>query len=93
MPHEGQAALNLEAEGDGKASGNLIKSIFQVAGITRRLMSVSRICELGHKCIFNADKAEVIANDGTALCTFKREGGLYVAEMKLQAPEGFQRPA
>ena len=73
--------------------GNSIKSIFQVAEITRPLMSVSRVCELGHKCVFDDSKAEVIAKNGTVLCTFKRKGGLYVAEMKLKAPEGFHRPA
>ena len=90
--NEGQVTLNLEA-GNGQQGGNLIKSIFQVAEITRPLMSVSRICELGHKCVFDEDKAEVITKNGTVLCTFKRKGGLYVAEMKLKSPEGFQRPA
>ena len=56
-------------------------------------MSVSRVCELGHKCVFDENKAEVLSKNGTVLCTFKRKGGLYVAEMKLKAPEGFQRPA
>ena len=85
--------LNLEADGMGNLPGNLIKSVFQVAEITRPLMSVSRVCELGHKCIFDHEKAEVVAKNGKVLCTFRREGGLYVAEMKLKAPEGFQRPA
>ena len=75
------------------AAGNMIKSVFQVAEITRPLMSVSKICELGHKCIFDDEKAEVITKNGKVLCTFKRKGGLYVAEMTLKAPEGFQRPA
>ena len=94
VPNEGQVTLNLEASGGGKGGGgNLIKSIFQVAEITRPLMSVSRVCELGHKCVFDDEKAEVIAKNGTVLCTFRRKGGLYVAEMKLKAPEGFHRPA
>ena len=93
VPNEGQVTLNLEANGMGNLPGNLIKSVFQVAEITRPLMSVSRVCELGHKCIFDQEKAEVVAKGGKVLCTFRREGGLYVAEMKLKAPEGFQRPA
>ena len=91
VPNEGQVALNLEAGPEGKSS--LIKSIFQVAEITRPLMSVSRVCELGHKCIFDAEKADVMSKNGTLLCTFKRKGGLYVAEMKLKALDGFHRPA
>ena len=56
-------------------------------------MSVSRVCELGHKCVFDDEKVQVISKDGKVLCTFKRKGGLYVAEMKLKSPEGFQRQA
>ena len=63
VPNEGQVMLNLEATINGKPGGNLIKSIFQVAEITRPLMSVSRVCELGHKCVFDEDKAEVIAKN------------------------------
>ena len=92
VPNEGQATLNLEAEG-GSGKHNFIKSIFQVAEITRPLMSVSKICELGHKCVFDENKADVIAKDGTVLCSFQRKGGLYVAQMRLKSPEGFQRPA
>ena len=91
--NEGQVTLNLEANGFGDLPGILIKSVFQVAEITRPLMSVSHICELGHKCVFDDEKAEVVAKNRKILCTFRREGGLYVAEMKLKAPEGFQRPA
>ena len=92
VPNEGQLTLNLEANcGGGKQ--NQIKSIFQVAEITRPLMLVSRICQLGHNCVFDAEKAEVVTKSGVVLCTFQRKGGLYVAQMKLKSPEGFQRPA
>ena len=93
VPNEGQVTLNLEATINGKPGGNQIKSIFQVAETDRPLISVSRVCELGHKCVFDEDKAEVIAENGTVLCSFKRKGGLYVAEMKLKAPACCQRPA
>ena len=86
VPNEGQVKLNLEADGMGESPGNLIKSVFQVAEITRPLMSVSRVCELGHKCIFDDEKAEVVAKSGKVLCAFRREGGLYVAEMKFESP-------
>ena len=91
VPSEGQVTLNLESDVAGKA--NLIKSVLQVTEITRPLMSVSKICDLGHRCIFDKDKAEVISKDGHVLCSFERKGGLYVTSMKLKAPEGFHRPA
>ena len=90
--NEGQVTLKLAAEAvrDGVI---LIKSVFQVAEITRPLRPVSRVCDLGHRCIFDADKAEFLSKTGTVLCTFKRKGVLYVAQMKFKAPEGSQRPA
>ena len=91
VPNEGQVALNMEAEVRG--ASNLIKSIFQVAEITCPLMSVSPIRDLGHRCLFDKDEAEVQTTDEKVLCTFERRGGLYVAAMKLEAPEGFHRPA
>ena len=91
MPNEGQVTLSMESDVGGKP--NSIKSVFQVAEVTRLLMSVSRTCDLGHRCIFEQNKAEVTAKDGTVLCTFERRGGVYVASMKLRAPEGVHRPA
>ena len=92
VPNEGQLTLNLEANGGG-GKQNQIKSIFQFAEITPPLMSVSRIGQLGHKCVFDAEKAEVVTKNGVVPCTFQRKCGLYVAQMKLKSPEGFQRPA
>lgn len=91
VPNEGQLTLNLESDVDGKQ--RLIQSVFQVAEITRPLMSVSRITDLGLKCVFGKNKAEVINEKEEILCTFTRKGGLYTARMKLKAPEGFHRPA
>ena len=72
---------------------NKIQSVFQIAEITRPLMSVSRITDLGLRCIFHEKKAEVVNDKGEILCTFERKGDLYVARMKLKTPEGFHRPA
>ena len=91
VPSEGQLKLNLEAM-VGEQS-NKIQSIFQVAEITRPLMSVSRISDLGLKCIFDDKKAEVVCAKGEVVCCVLRRGGLYVARMKSKAPEGFHRPA
>ena len=92
VPNEGQVTLNLLAEGS-KGGDNMIKSVFQIAEITRPLMSVSKICELGLKCVFDEHQPQVVSKNGKVLCTFERKGGLYVAKMTLKSPEGFQRPA
>ena len=87
MPNKGQVLLNLES-GTNKRP---IKSTFQVAEITRPLMSVSRICDLGMKCLFDNVKADVIDQNGDVVCSFIRDGGLYVAKMKFKKPDNFGR--
>ena len=86
--NEGQITLNMETLG---ADPHSVASTFQVAEVTRPLMSVSRICDQDFKCLFDKTKAEIftVKSDGTlgdVVCTFKREGGLYVAKLKLKCP-------
>ena len=84
----GQKSLNL-CDGEG----NNVKSVFQIAGVTRPLMSVGRICDEGHEVTFNAVTAVVKNPKGKEICRFERQpGGLYVAKMKLKSPMGFARP-
>ena len=69
----------------------LVRSTFQVADLTRPLMSVSQICAQGHRCIFEKDYAQVVTAEGEVICKFRRDNGLYVATMKLKAPSPFGR--
>ena len=87
VPNEGEVCLNLEHDPHG--FGNLIKSTFQVAEVTRPLMSVSRICDLGMECRFKHDEALVVNEQGKTVARFARQGGLYIARMRLKPPEGF----
>ena len=86
IPNLGQSQLNLtEGERD-------IQSIFQIAAVTRPLMSVGKICDEGHSITFNNIMAVVIGKDGDDNCKFHRkDGGLYVAKLKLKNPAGFGR--
>ena len=70
-----------------------LSSIFQVAGVTRPLMSVGRVCDQGMVCTFYDTHATVVAKDGREVCRFDRRGGLYVAQLTLKQPEGFTGPA
>ncbi len=92
MPNEGQVCLNLQPDmnNDGQQQ---VQSVFQVAYLTRPLMSVSQICEQGHKCVFEKDHALVISAEGATLVKFEKRSGLYVATMRLKAPTPFGRPA
>ena len=86
IPNLGQSSLNLS----DTTVGRDIQSVFQIAAVTRPLMSVGRICDEGHSITFDAVMAVVHANDGSEVCRFQRNGsGLYVAKLKLRLPAGF----
>ena len=86
IPNLGQSQLNLS---DPTISRD-IQSVFQIAAVTRPLMSVGRICDEGHTITFNAVTAVVHGQDGSELCRFQRNAnGLYVAKLKLRSPAGF----
>ena len=88
VPNEGQLLLNLES--DLKQGTRRLQSTFQVAEVTRPLMSFSRICDQGLKCIFDNQEALAIDNKtNKTVVSFERRGGLYIAKMRLRPPEGF----
>ena len=83
VSNDGQLVLNLEQEGVP------MQSTFQVAGITRPLMSVGRVCDQGLRCLLDDKEALVVNKQDGVVCRFERRGGLYVAKLKLKSP----RPA
>ena len=86
IPNMGESQLTLSDQNRD------LTSVFQIASVTRPLMSVGRICDQGHSITFDAVMAVVHAADGTELCKFERQnGGLYVAKLKLKNPAGFGR--
>ena len=88
IPNRGQMTLSLKTEG-----GQQINSTFQVCQTNRPLWSVGKICDSGCKVVFSKDKAEVVQETtGKAVCSFERQGGLYVGKLKLGPPKSFQRP-
>ena len=85
VPNEGQFNLNLQTQVNGHE--NLLRSCFQVAEITRPLMSVSRICDQDLVCEFDKKEARIKDQNGATICVFERRGGLYVTTMKLKQPD------
>ena len=84
IPNRGQMTLSLKTEGNQK-----INSTFQVCQTNRPLWSVGKICDSGCEVTFKADQAIVTQKStGKPVCNFKRQGGLYVATLKLSKPEG-----
>jgi hypothetical protein len=94
VPNEGQIVLNLEGDLGLQSGKRKMTSTFQVAEVTRPLMSVSRVCDKGMRCIFEDTHALIIdKKTGREVAKFERQGGLYIARMKLKPPEGFAGPA
>ena len=94
IPNQGQMTLALQCEGTNGKKGREIKTTFQVAKVSRPLWSVGRICDEGFGVKFMKDEALVLKKDGSIVCRFKRQGGLYVANMNLKNPlfkKSFQR--
>ena len=86
IPNLGQSQLNLSDCNVGRD----IQSVFQIAAVTRPLLSVGRICDEGHSITFNDVMAVVHDKEGGEICRFHRNpGGLYVAKLKLRSPAGF----
>ena len=86
IPNLGQSQLNLS----DTAVGRNIESVFQIAAVTRPLMSVGRMCDEEHSITFAAVMAVVHGKDGSEVWRFQRNGsGLYVAKPKLRSPAGF----
>ena len=99
IPNEGQMILNLEAS-NGDHAATEFEVTFQVADVSRPLLSVSKITDKGYKVEIDDVKAVITDPNGQQLCVFERVRGLYVAKMKLRKsacakPEGqsgFARP-
>ena len=84
VPNTGQVHLSLQTDGDIQ---NGIKTIFQIAKVSRPLMSVGRLCDVGLQVVFDKDKARVLDKDGYEACCFERQaGGLYIARFRLKKP-------
>ena len=92
IPNERQFILNLDAD-NGQGSATQFACTFQVADLTRPLMSVSQLCGQGFEVEFKDTRALVINSSGETVCRFQRSGQLYTSQMTLKAPELFPRPS
>ena len=86
----GQRSLNLQPINDATMD---LQSCFQIARVTRPLMSVGRICDNGLNVTFDEAKAVVSTKEGAQICVFERKpGGLYTGKFRLKRPSsGFAR--
>ena len=86
LPNQGEKHLNLAAPKDGGAI-SMVTSKFQIANVTRPLMSVGHICDQGLHVNFYALYAMVYDDKNQEVCRFNRsDSGLYICKMKLRSP-------
>ena len=79
--NKGQIKLRMKSKDE---SDFLMNSVFQVAEITRLLMSVSCMCGQDMICIFEKHQARVLDADSKIVVRFERDGGLYICTMKFR---------
>ena len=83
VPNEGECPLSFSVGEKGlDVSGK-----FQVAQVTRPLMSIGKICDKGNTMTFTKDKGIVNGPDGSQICVFERDRGLYVAKVRVKRDE------
>ena len=85
IANEGETELNLVT------GQRQIRSTFQMAKVSRPLMSVGKICDAGHKMLFDSKCAIVYDLKGKEICRFMRKGGLYLIKFRIKR-SGFTRP-
>ena len=91
--NEGQLVLNLEGDLGLQNDKRKMTSTIQVAEVFRTLMSVSRVCDKGMRCVFEDTHSLTIdEKTGREVAKFERQGGMYIARMKFKPPEGFAGP-
>ena len=54
---------------------------FQIAEVSRPLMSVSRLCEMGNRVLFGANGGVILNLHSGSATPFHKEDGVYVFEM------------
>ena len=72
LPNRGEKRLNLAAPKSGGGMGEIL-TVFQIANVTRPLMSVGRICDKGMKATFDSKCAIITDQNNREVCRFERK--------------------
>ena len=73
----------------GKKGPNQLSAVFQVAQVTRPLMSVSKICKDGrYDVLCRDDKAYILCRESKGVVAeFEKHNGLYVSTVQVKNPK------
>ena len=87
LPNEGEVHLNLVAPAEGEQVTEILTT-FQVAKVTRPLLSVTKICDQGELDVLcRKNAAYILDKDMRVVAKFQRRGGLYIARMRMRNPK------
>ena len=89
LPNLGQQQIQACTE-----SGTMTEVLFQVADVSKPLVSVSAICEMGNRVIFGKSRGVVKNLKSGAETPFYRRNGIYILSLWLQddKEQPFHRP-
>ncbi len=86
IDNEGEVQLDMIAPAEGESLTELT-STFQVAKVTRPLLSVTKVCDRGNfDVLCRREAAYVLDDKQKVIAKFPRRGGLYVATVKVRNP-------
>lgn len=86
MANLGERELRVGVDKEARNEG-IVESVFQIAQVTRPLMSVGKVCDGGAEVLFTA-KEDIVSKNGREICRFTRtNGGLYLVNMRLKQPK------
>ena len=76
------------------AEGHLCGIKIQVAQVNKALLSVSKICDVGHEVLFTKDGGRIVHNETGQIVQFRRVDEVYRLRVKIvrEAGSGFTRP-
>ena len=85
IKNKGEIKISMEPTDGGKQK---LGATFQIADVTRSLMSISKVCDAapGTTVTFDSQKG-VVKRRGRDIATFHRKGGLYVMRVKVKKPK------
>ena len=93
IANEGQASVLMTLPA-GEGRSNDVKSIIQVANVTRPLLSVCKMCANGMSVLCKKDHALILDKNDKVVRRFEQRNGLYTATVQVRNPKarGFPRP-
>ena len=81
IPNLGEQSLQLEIK-----TGQTVNVVFQVADVTRPILSVARLTEVGHQVRFHKNGGSIVHKQTGKEIAFERHRGVYVLEATVVFP-------